>query len=129
MNQSVNQKTQKQRTLKGLLPQTQAPESRVRRLQLELMECFRHTLPRKQFRAELILGLIDLELTSRKMARTDDLAERRELNEHFERGARIMRQAMELLWEKVWRPLDHGTAQGNVSPKPSRDDSAFKIAR
>ena len=105
------------------------PSQQVEQLFNKLMHCFQNTLPSKQFSAEMMLGLIQLNLWAREMERTTDLSRRRELRGEFEHGCKVIQQGMDLLWEKVWRPLDHGIAGSPSAQNPSRSDSALRIVR
>ena len=115
--------------MQGNLNLNPNPSQMVKQLQSDLMHCFQSTLPSKQFSAELVLGIVQLNLWAREMERTTDLAIRRELRDQFEHGYQVIKQAMELLWEKVWRPLDHGITESSSAQNPSRSDSALRIVR
>ena len=115
--------------MQGNLNLNPKPKEQVKELLRDLQACFQATWPSKQFRAELMLGLIQLEIWANEMTRTHDLNKLRELHGEFDHGVEIIKQAMELLWEKVWRPLDHGMNESTSAQEPSRSDSALKIVR
>ena len=71
-------------------------------LEERLMQCFRRTFPSKQFQAELMLGVISLELTLKQLGRTRDLNERRQLSREFDHGLEVIGHGIRLLWESRW---------------------------
>jgi hypothetical protein len=74
-------------------------KAELRELEAELCLCFQKTMASKQFRAELMLGVIALELMLRRLSNCRDLRERRRIKEEFLDGARIVREGLQLLWQ------------------------------
>lgn len=71
-------------------------------LEERLMQCFQRTFPSKQFRAEMMLGVISLELTLKQLSRARDLGERRKLTQEFDHGLEVIGHGIRLLWESRW---------------------------
>jgi len=71
-------------------------------LEERMMQCFRRTFPSKQFQAEMMLGVISLELTLKQLSRTRDLGERRNLTQEFDHGLEVIGHGIKLLWESRW---------------------------
>ena len=74
-------------------------KAELHELEAELCLCFQNTMVSKQFRAELMLGVIALELMLRRLSNSRDLRERRRIKEEFLDGARIVREGLQLLWQ------------------------------
>jgi len=72
-------------------------EAELHSVREELMHAFLHTLPSKEFRAELLLGVISLGLTFKRLSGERDLKERRKLMEEFEHGVTVMRRGIGML--------------------------------
>ena len=74
-------------------------KAEMRAMEADVCLCFQNTLPSKQFQAELMLAVISLELTLKRLSRSRDLEERRRMTNEFRRGIKTVRQGLELLWE------------------------------
>ncbi|KMY66168.1 hypothetical protein AAU61_16840 [Desulfocarbo indianensis] len=74
-------------------------KAEMRALEADVCLCFQNTLPSKQFHAELMLGVISLELTLKRLPGSRDLEERRSLTKEFLHGVEVIRQGLQLLWE------------------------------
>ena len=77
-------------------------KAELRSLQHGLCQVFQRTFPSKQFQAELMLGVISLELTLQELSRTRDLEERRRLKNEFDQGISAIRQGLKILWQSRW---------------------------
>ena len=81
------------------MPESTDFGEQVKDLVRDLMHCFRHTNPSKQFLAELMLGTIHLDMLVLNMAKSRELTERRRLKQEFLAGVKTIRKGIGLLWE------------------------------
>jgi len=99
------------------------PKEEVELLQQELMHCFQHTLPSKQFLAELVLGTVWLGVLVLWLSRTRDLNERRKFKEEFWNGVATVRKGIGALWEEARIDPKEGEAEAQrlaqMEPAPS----------
>ena len=80
-------------------------------LREKLMHCFRETLPTKQFNATLTLSLIWLHVIVDKEENSHDSEERRHLKDEFERGKEIVKEGIQLLYERNRRNFNPSNLQ------------------
>ena len=64
-----------------------------------LFTCLRQTMPSKQYRAELILAAIHLELLRRNLVQANGLEEWRSIANELTRGMDVLRKGIEVLWQ------------------------------
>jgi len=83
------------------MSESRDPKEEVELLQQELMHCFQHTCPSKQFLAELVLGTVWLGVLVLQLSRTRDLNERRSLKEEFWNGVATVRMGIGALWQEA----------------------------
>ena len=82
------------------MPKSRDLPGQVKELIRELFYCLQNTWPSKQFRAELMLGAIHLELLRQRLIQARDLEEWRSIRTELVRGLRIMRGGIDALWEE-----------------------------
>jgi hypothetical protein len=75
------------------MPKSRDLPGQVKQLIRDLFYCLQNTWPSKQFRAELMLGAIHLELLRRRLIRARDLEEWRSIRTELLEAMRIMQGA------------------------------------
>ena len=79
-----------------------------------LFTCLRQTMPSKQYRAELILAAIHLELLRRNLVQATGLEEWRIMANELTRGMDILRKGIEALWQTCPKKMKEERA--NLKP-------------
>ena len=82
------------------MPKSRDLSGQVKQLIKDLFYCLQNTWPSKQFRAELMLGAIHLELLRMRLIRARDLEEWRSIRTELLEAMRIMRGGIDALWEE-----------------------------
>ena len=78
-------------------------QKEVQELREEVMQCFRITLPDKQFGARMLLALVWLHMIVKRIERSRDLNEKRELIKEFSRSKKVIKKGARLLLKSKYR--------------------------
>ena len=81
------------------MPKSRDLPGQVKELISELFICLQNTWPSKQFRAELMLGAIHLDLLRKRLIQARGLEEWRSIRTELLEAMRIMQGAIDALWE------------------------------
>lgn len=76
-------------------------ESEVKALRQDLEVGFQETRPTENFRATMMLGMIQLDVLTKKIQETQDPQERRRLIREFERGKESIGKGIQMLKQQT----------------------------
>jgi len=90
----------------------------IQDLREEVMSSFRTSLVDKQFGAEMILALVWLHLVVKRIDRSPDLNERRNLLKDFSRGKKAVKKGVRLLNQTGYPKMRTGDSKNSFQAQP-----------
>ena len=85
-------------------------EKQTEQVRQDLAVCLKQTMPARQFRATMILALVGLHMTAARIKKTDNLKERRQLRNEFNRRKDAIEKGVKLLKQRKGRRSEYSRA-------------------